>query len=323
MIRGMNQPTHTGCSMTRMTAQPLWLCCIGLAAITLQVSADPAAEDAGQLQQAAQAEAAPAPYGGRRQRLLDRVKAPWADQIQSSRHIGDKTPVDLAGADGTPTVHGGYAATSPRNPLIGSDCRAESLLDAVENWGRAHHVGLDEAFANRDAHLKDLQQRFGTAPTFADWIEHVAQCKEFCLFAVKDLLECHVQAVSTLPHVLAFFSIDSDRIEPSSVPAIDDFIARQAASPQDRFLLVGRASRVGRAGPGYNRDLSQRRARSVSDRLVERGISPDAIRILSIGYEEPQITKEVAAIYGLQDQLQRLGEDQLNQSVVVVGYRAE
>lgn len=263
---------------------------------------------------------AQAEFASARERLMARVKAHWTDQIQGSTEIQDERSVDLTAPDGSPTVHGGYKVTSPHNPLVRSDCRAESLVDAVANWGRANDVTIDQAFQDRDRHLHDLQEQFQTPPSFSDWIAHVSECKEFCLFAVRDLLECHVQAVSSMPHQIVLFDTDSDRVDAASARAIEQFAARQASAPEDHFLLVGRASRLGRAGPAYNRGLSERRARSVLDRLVDADISPSAITTLAIGYEEPHLTQEVAALYGVDDLIQRLGEETLNQSVVVVAY---
>jgi outer membrane protein OmpA-like peptidoglycan-associated protein len=255
-----------------------------------------------------------------RVRLLERIKDHWSDQIARTSQIQDEQPIDLSGPGGTPIVHGGYAVTSPRNPIIDANCRAESLADAVAVWARAHKVSDDEAFANREAHIRDLQAQFATGVSFSAWIRHIAKCKEFCLIAVRDLLACHVQAVSSLPHGLVFFGFDSDRIDPDGSAAIDDFVARLRKEPERRILLIGRASHLGSAGPAYNRSLSARRTRIVSESLRYRGIPSDSIQALSIGYEEPQLTKTTADMYGVSEHFRRLGASGINQSVIMVLY---
>lgn len=255
-----------------------------------------------------------------RERLLDRIKDRWSDQITRTSQIQDEHPIDLSSPDGTPIVHGGYVVTSPRNPIISANCRAESLADGLAFWARAHKVPEDVAFADREAHVRDLQAQFGSGSTFSAWIRHIAKCKEFCLIAVRDLLACHVQAVSSLPHGLVFFPFDSDRIDPGGSAAIDDFVARLRDRPERRVLLIARASHLGSAGPAYNRSLSARRARSVSESLTYRGVPAEKIQELSVGYEEPQLTEAMADMYGVSEQFRLLGETGINQSVVMVRY---
>lgn len=264
---------------------------------------------------------AQADFDSARSRLLARIKDRWSDQIQRSTQVRDATPLDLRGADGSPAVHGGYVATAPKNPLIDESCRLESLADAVAHWGHAHGVSEDEAFANRDAHIRELQGTLSAGPTFSAWIAHVATCKDFCLIAVRDLLACHVQAVAAHPHALVYFGVDSDRIEPGSGSApIDSFVARLRDAPGKRILLIGRASRLGLAGPAYNRALSQRRTDAVREALAARGVAAGRIQMLSIGYEEPQLTESIAEIYRITDDYRRIGESGINQSVVMVLY---
>ena len=302
-----------------MSRYTVALVLLAVATLSLQCAAadspaDPAAAPAAPAADRAEFDAA-------RARLLARIKDRWSDQIKGSTAIRDEQPVQLAGADGAPAVHGGYVATSPRNPLIDERCRAESLADAVAHWGQAHQVSDDAAFADREAHLRDLQGQFAQGGSFSAWISHVANCKDFCLIAGRDLLACHVQAVAALPHALVFFGRDSDRIDPGSGSAVlDDFARRLSEAAGQRVLLVGRASRVGPAGPAYNRQLSQRRTQAVAAALGARGVPADRIQLQSIGYEEPQITQEIADLYGIGAEFQRLGEAAINQSVVMVLY---
>lgn len=284
-----------------------------LFAMTLQAAVEDGAVD--EVQVRAQAE-----FDSVRARLLARIKERWSDQIERTSAIQDEHPINLSVSDGAPIVHGGYVVTSPHNPLIDANCRAESLADAVTVWGQVHKTSGDEAFANREAHVRDLQVKFATNPTFSAWIGHIANCEDFCLIAVRDLLACHVHAVGSLPHQLVFFGLDSSRIAPGGSAAVDDFAARLREAPERKVLLIGRASRLGPAGPAYNRNLSHRRTRAVSDSLVSRGVPADSIQMLSIGYEEPQLTKAIADIYGNTDHFRRLGEGGINQSVVMILY---
>ena len=260
-------------------------------------------------------------FDSSRAQLLARIKDRWSDQIEQSTKVRDNQPLDLIGADGTPAVHGGYAVTSPRNPLIDENCRVESLASALTHWGHVHHATDEEAFNSREAHIRDLQKQLAAGPTFSAWIAHIAKCKDFCQISVKDLLLCHIQSVSSRPHTLVYFGLGRDRVDPGpAVDSINSFTEGWRAAPDHRILLIGRSSRLGSAGPVFNRALSQRRTQAVRDALVASGVPQDRIQVQSIGYEEPQLTQSVAEVYGITDEFSRLGESGANQSVVMVLY---
>ena len=84
------------------------------------------------------------------------------------------------------------------------------------------------------------------------------------------------------------------------------------------MALIGRASRIGDLR--YNRRLSSHRAVAVRDRLIHLGVDPARLETMWFGWEPPQLSAWVADQYGMRDLYDRVGELQLNQSVVAVVY---
>ncbi|MXP27178.1 OmpA family protein [Altererythrobacter indicus] len=78
------------------------------------------------------------------------------------------------------------------------------------------------------------------------------------------------------------FAVDSTAISPSFRSALDDVAASLAKYPNSLVDVMGHTDSTGSAS--YNLDLSRRRAESVANYLVSRGIS--RARIETIGYGE-------------------------------------
>lgn len=82
------------------------------------------------------------------------------------------------------------------------------------------------------------------------------------------------------------FGFNSSRIEGGSLQTMEN-LAAALASPelQDRtFTIVGHTDGVGSAA--YNQRLSQVRARSVKDFLVQRGVGASRLQTVGKGYSE-------------------------------------
>lgn len=255
-----------------------------------------------------------------KEELLKRIQRSWADQIQTADSLQDKTTVDLISHDGHTVVHGGYVVTSPNNPLIDKSCRAGSLADAIVNLKKAENLELDEAFSKADNHIKQQQYAFGKRITFTKWLKHVAECKDFCNFAVLKLLRCHVETVAKNHHSLVAFDYNKSNIktghETQTVQRFVDII--QQKENNQGIVLIGRASRTGNAE--YNRKLSKQRVESVSKLIQSYGVSEKFITLQPLGYEEPQLDAWLTKYYGLEMEYAQLGGDRINQSVLMVMY---
>ncbi|WP_024329516.1 OmpA family protein [Thioalkalivibrio sp. ALR17-21] len=84
------------------------------------------------------------------------------------------------------------------------------------------------------------------------------------------------------------FGFDDDRLTPEGrdrIGGVAEEIDREYSDP--RITLVGHADRIGDAE--YNRELSQRRAESVREELIEQGIDPDVMVAEGRGETRPLV----------------------------------
>lgn len=80
-------------------------------------------------------------------------------------------------------------------------------------------------------------------------------------------------------HIL--FANDSDQIQPAFLAQIREMSEFLEAYPSTSIELRGYASKVGKAE--YNMALSERRAQSVQDALLDNGVASDRVRIVGFG----------------------------------------
>lgn len=191
------------------------------------------------------------------------------------------------------------------NPLIDAGMRRRWLADAIHATGTEHSL----------AHLREETERLRRGEVSrSDWYAHVAACREFCNRVVSGLIYEHVQQVRGRPNLLLLFETASSDLTPSRREALEAFLSGQGAATH--VLLIGRASRSG--DREVNRRLSMDRVEEARRAVLALGIDPDRINAFGLGYEPPQLTPELARIYGLRDDL---SIDELNQSVLVVAYK--
>lgn len=215
----------------------------------------------------------------------------------------------------------GYnAVTSDANPLVSDDCHQQAMRQAVLHLAEQEHLDAHDAVVKGRTHLAEREALIEEGEvTYADYIEHIAECKGFCGPLVKELMGCHVSAVRNLKHDIILFPLDRyDIADEDSQRTIDRTAAVLTDEPTRKILLIGRASRIGKLG--YNRRLSGLRANAVRDQLVVDGVAPERVRSLVFGYEPPQIDAEIAAAYGYAQLFARLGTAPVNQSVLMVVY---
>ena len=81
------------------------------------------------------------------------------------------------------------------------------------------------------------------------------------------------------------FDFDSAQIRPDSEPVLQDLFEGLQADPSASIIIEGHTSSEG--SDAYNRGLSERRARSVVEDLVRRGIDASRIRPVGKGEAEP------------------------------------
>jgi len=82
------------------------------------------------------------------------------------------------------------------------------------------------------------------------------------------------------------FEFDRFNLRPDALQVLDQAVTAMQANPTLRLEIEGHTCSIGT--PEYNLALGDRRARSVRDYLVSRGISTDRLRTVSYGEERPK-----------------------------------
>lgn len=81
------------------------------------------------------------------------------------------------------------------------------------------------------------------------------------------------------------FEFDSSRIMLESYPTLDAIASILLRYPKVKVMVRAHTCTIG--GARYNLDLSYRRAKSVKEFLVKRGVPPPSIRFRGLGFSEP------------------------------------
>lgn len=93
-----------------------------------------------------------------------------------------------------------------------------------------------------------------------------------------------------------FYDFDKATLRPESKTALDEMVQTMNDNPNVTIEMASHTDRKG--SEEYNIKLSQRRAQSVIDYLVEAGISPDRMQAMGYGKSRPKtITKKLAREY--------------------------
>lgn len=93
-----------------------------------------------------------------------------------------------------------------------------------------------------------------------------------------------------------FYDFDKASLRPESKKALDEMVQVMTDNPN---ITIEMASHTDRKGTDeYNINLSQRRAKSVTDYLVEHGVKADRLQSMGYGESRPKtITKKLARLY--------------------------
>ncbi|MEQ9448060.1 MAG: OmpA family protein [Rhodospirillaceae bacterium] len=100
------------------------------------------------------------------------------------------------------------------------------------------------------------------------------------------------QIALTMPSSVTF-SVDSASLKPEFYGPLNDVAATLVNYPSTSIDVVGHASSDG--PDDYNMQLSERRANSVSNYLVNQGVQPVRIRAYGMGENQPIASNDTAA----------------------------
>ncbi len=86
------------------------------------------------------------------------------------------------------------------------------------------------------------------------------------------------------------FAFDSPQLNEQAMAVLDELIGKLTDEPRYRVRVIGHTDSTGPAE--YNQRLSERRAQSVANYLIDQGISTERISTIGMGENEPIATNE-------------------------------
>ena len=78
------------------------------------------------------------------------------------------------------------------------------------------------------------------------------------------------------------FDFDKASLKPESLPIVDEIVVTMLSNPEIKIEISGHTCDIGK--DSYNLELSKRRAKTIVDYLVTKGV--EATRLTSEGYGE-------------------------------------
>ena len=212
-----------------------------------------------------------------------------------------------------------YQDHSLSREFIGEAQRISSTLPIMTvTEGRVaqltEEMRKNESFKGElDAHLIEQINKIRLGKYTADQLsDHIASCKRFCGLLLGEIFVANMHEIARLPHELVFFNLDEDRVTPKYRQRLLGFGKKYN---NQNLYLIGRASLIG--GAGYNKELSERRVKQVESLLKKQGFSEWQLKANWLGYEAPQLSREIADSYKIDSQEYKADLFNLNQSVVL------
>lgn len=164
-----------------------------------------------------------------------------------------------------------------------------------------------------DAHLTEQINKIRLGEYTADQLNtHIQSCKKFCGLFLGEIFNANMREIANLPHEMVFFNLDEDLVAPKYRQRLLGFGKKYN---NQNLYLIGRASVIG--GPGYNKELSERRVKQVEAWLKKQGFSEWQLKATWLGYEAPQLSREIADSYKIDPEEYKGDLFNLNQSVVL------
>jgi len=124
--------------------------------------------------------------------------------------------------------------------------------------------------------LRDMMAGLGTAQAKLDQVVRIIAAE-----MVAEVCSCYIMRAG---EVLELFATEG--LRPEAVRTLDEAVAVLQKNPTVHVEIEGHTCNIGTAE--YNLALGERRANSVKDYLVSRGISADRFHTVSYGEERPK-----------------------------------
>ncbi|MEO1925254.1 MAG: OmpA family protein [Gammaproteobacteria bacterium] len=119
--------------------------------------------------------------------------------------------------------------------------------------------------------------------------DYLDKCPETPLGDVVDLVGCSIKIVS-LEGV--HFAFNSATLTNTAKSILDSVVGKINAHPSTHFTVVGHTDNKG--SDVYNQDLSERRAKSVKNYLVTKGVSTSSFSVIGKGENSPVTSNDTS-----------------------------
>ena len=118
----------------------------------------------------------------------------------------------------------------------------------------------------------------------------VGDCEDKCpdtrAGAKVDAKGCEIIEDLVLHVTADHFDFDKSDLKPAMMDQLDEVLAKVEASPGDeRLRIIGHTDSIGT--DSYNQGLSERRANSVADYLIQKGFPASKLSVSGMGESEP------------------------------------
>ena len=220
-----------------------------------------------------------------------------------------------------------------QSPIIPQACREDVMQAVTENFAAKKSLPFAGAEQRIQKHMRQMHDdwsRKGWSLEPTEVFAHLHHCRDVCGDMIARLSQCHIWAVSNAP-LKSLVTFEVNEHKASAIREAYPFGLGQFARTVQRhnrdsrrpyhIAIIGRASRDGSAAHNYN--LSYRRAHTVRRLLLEQGLSNDALRLIWLGEQPPQIHAAMVEGYELSAFYKTLGAQRalrINRSVLVVAY---
>jgi type IX secretion system PorP/SprF family membrane protein len=156
-------------------------------------------------------------------------------------------------------------------PPVKDDEVDKKLMDEIDKRVKNVETALKTEIAKKDKEIKDLDNRLKKLEKNVDVVDAAQWQKPFVINNIK-------------------FANNSDKLFSSSFPELNKLVKQMTKEPELELKITGYTDNVG--SPAYNMKLSERRAKSVRDYIVQQGVEEKRVLFEGKGDQNPVESNE-------------------------------